>query len=88
MPFDPPPVDEPPAKVDTSSEQYRHECEVRYVEGMEVGARIRLLAEIRQRRGDAAVDRIMADLSKWCLQEITDELAIIEQERKLMEMMR
>ena len=72
MAFDPPARFQPPKK-DTYSEQWRHECEVRYLENLDVVARMRLLEGIRDKRSHAAYERILKDMSDWCLQEIADE---------------
>lgn len=81
--FEPPRFEPPEPKIDTNSEQWRHECEVRMLENMEVGKRVRWLSDIEKKRGDAAVDRIMKSMSRWCLQEIADEAEAIKREREL-----
>ncbi|MDH4172193.1 MAG: hypothetical protein OEW90_01010 [Betaproteobacteria bacterium] len=79
MPFDPPPRDAAPPEpkppvFDTGSEQYRHECECRYVKSLKVSDRLHYLAGVRTKRGDAPVERIMKDLGKACLEELTEEI--------------
>ena len=65
------------------SEEWRHACEVRALEKMDVDRRLRLLNDIRKARGEAALDRIMKSMSRWCLQEIADEAEAIQREREL-----
>lgn len=49
----------------TTSEQYRHDCEVRMVAEMpDKIYRMHYLAGVRRHRGDAAVQRIKDDLKR------------------------
>lgn len=52
-------------KLDTSSEAWRHECEVKMVASMpDKVYRMHYLAGVRRHRGDAAVERIKASLKE------------------------
>jgi hypothetical protein len=91
MAFDPPPPEPPPAprlSHEERQEQYRHECEMRLIEHLDVGKRIAYLDGRRKARGQTVVDRIMADMHPWCRQEITDELAHRQHEAQLTKILR
>lgn len=47
---------------DTNSEQYRHECEMRYVASLTLKERREYLALVAQHRGKTAVQQIKAEL--------------------------
>jgi hypothetical protein len=50
--------------IDTSSEEYRHQCEVRYILQWRTADRnvaVNYLSDVRRKRGDAAADRLEED---------------------------
>ena len=48
--------------IDTNSEQYRHECEIRYIANMNLKERREYLGLVAQHRGAKAVQQIKAEL--------------------------
>jgi hypothetical protein len=48
-------------KIDTSSESYRHECEVRHILKMDKQQRDEYLAGVEKKRGSAARNKLWAD---------------------------
>jgi hypothetical protein len=49
-------------KLDTYSEEWRHQCEVRYVARMTPNDRGNYFSDVRKHRKDAAVDKLMNDV--------------------------
>ncbi len=50
--------------IDTNSEEYRHQCEVRYVLQWRTADRnvaMNYISDVRRKRGDAAADRLEED---------------------------
>jgi len=57
--------------IDTASESWRHETEVRHVAAMpDRNYRLHYLAGVRRHRGDAAVERIKDGLKAYFLEHI------------------
>lgn len=49
---------------DTSSEQYRHECELRYIASMKLSERRRYLGKVLEKRGVVALDKLKEALTE------------------------
>lgn len=48
---------------DTSSEQYRHECEIRYIASMNLSGRRKYLALVLEKRGVESLDKLKEGLT-------------------------
>ena len=49
---------------DTSSEQYRHECELRYIASMNLSGRRKYLAAVLEKRGVESLDKLKEGLTE------------------------
>ena len=49
---------------DTSSEKYRHECELRYIASMMLSERRRYLGKVLEKRGVVALDKLKEGLTE------------------------
>ena len=49
---------------DTSSEQYRHECELRYIANMDLSKRRKYLALVLEKRGVNELEKIKEGLTE------------------------
>jgi hypothetical protein len=49
---------------DTSSEQYRHECELRYIASMNLSGRRKYLALVLDKRGVKSLEKLKEGLQK------------------------
>jgi len=49
---------------DTSSEQYRFKCELRYIASMKLSERRRYLGKVLEKRGVVALDKLKEGLTK------------------------
>ena len=49
---------------DTSSEQYRHECELRYIASMDLSGRRHYLGKVLQKRGVVALNKLKEGLEQ------------------------
>jgi hypothetical protein len=49
---------------DTSSEQYRHECELRYIASMNLSGRRKYLALVLDKRGVKSLEKLKEGLTK------------------------
>ena len=49
---------------DTSSEKYRHECELRYIASMNLSGRRKYLALVLDKRGVKALEKLKEGLTK------------------------
>jgi len=49
---------------DTSSEQYRHECEIRYIASMNLSGRRKYLALVLDKRGVKSLEKLKEGLTK------------------------
>ena len=49
---------------DTSSEKYRHECELRYIASMDLSGRRRYLGMVLEKRGVVALNKLKEGLEK------------------------
>lgn len=49
---------------DTSSEQYRHECELRYIASMNLSGRRKYLGLVLENRGVVALNKLKEGLTK------------------------
>lgn len=49
---------------DTSSEQYRHECELRYIASMDLSGRRKYLGLVLEKRGVVALNKLKEGLEK------------------------
>lgn len=53
---------------DTSSEKYRHECELRFIASMKLSERRKYLGLVYEKRGSIAVELLKEGLEKiWSL---------------------
>lgn len=59
-----------PDPLYTFSDEYRHLCEVRAVTKMESVARIKYLTDVKTKRGEPALDRIVKSLDPSTLKDI------------------
>jgi hypothetical protein len=48
----------------TSSEQYRHECEIRYIASMDLSGRRKYLALVLDKRGVKSLEKLKEGLTK------------------------
>jgi hypothetical protein len=49
---------------DTSSEQYRHECELRYIASMKLSERRMYLGKVLEKRGVVALNKLKEGLTE------------------------
>jgi hypothetical protein len=49
---------------DTSSEKYRHECEIRYIASMDLSGRRKYLALVLDKRGVKSLEKLKEGLTK------------------------
>jgi hypothetical protein len=49
---------------DTSSEQYRHECEIRYIASMDLSGRRKYLALVLDKRGVKSLEKLKEGLTE------------------------
>ena len=57
---------------DTSSEQYRHECELRYVASMNLSGRRKYLGLVLEKRGVVALNKLKEGLTElWKKNKLT-----------------
>ena len=49
---------------DTSSEQYRHECEIRYIASMNLSGRRKYLALVLDKRGVKSLEKLKEGLTE------------------------
>jgi hypothetical protein len=57
----------------TWEENWRHSCEMRVIEAMSHERRKTFLAGVAQKRGDAALEKIIRSLSPTALRELAEE---------------
>ena len=53
--------------TDTSTEEYRHECEVRFVAAMDLSGRRRYIAGVMEKRGVKAANKLKEGLEELWL---------------------
>jgi hypothetical protein len=57
---------------DTSSEKYRHECELRYIASMKLSERRMYLGKVLEKRGVVALNKLKEGLTElWTNKKLT-----------------